>query len=424
MTETRKSLSAGAWLAIALTFALGLGIGLVINSTPSTAPAEIIPVSEQEGEEASGGVATISVQAQEAAGLSVEISAYKLIAGTLAATGTIAPDRTRTAHMRTITRGVVTTVHVGLGDRVKAGDPLVSYDNIELGVAVGEYRSARAELRHSLVHLEIKQKVLERSKKLLDIGALSQFTYDVRNAEHHEAEAAADSARARVATIEEQLHRYGLSDEDVAELEAEDESGLHRTDSRSVIRAPFAGVVTEYNAAEGEAVETSDQLMTVVDTSTVWVLANIYEKDLAAVSLGSEVAIRVSSYPQQLFTGRITYISDVIDPLTRTASVRCVVPNPGSRLKLDMFATVEIPTTESREFLIVSKSALQRMDDQPVVFVRKSDTEFERRDVVVEQESGGLVAIREGLREGEKVVAEGSFYVKSALLRELIGEDE
>ena len=413
------------WVVIVATFAIGLTLGDLIDSPQGLNSGVGSSGSEEEDDdESTNGIATISLEAQQAAGLFTAEAAYRPTVETLSVTGVVSPDRTRLANLRTITRGVITAVHVGLGDRVKAGDPLISYDNIELGVAVGEYRLARAELRHSLVHLEIKKKVLDRSKKLLEIGALSRFTYDVRDAEHHEAEAAVDSARARVATIEEQLHRYGLSDEDVTALDADSATSFHRTDSRSVIRAPFAGVVTAYDAAEGEAVETSDQLMTVVDTSSVWVLADVYERDLAAVRLGRAVEIRVSSYPGEVLRGRTTYISDVIDPQTRTASVRCVVPNPRSRLKLDMFATVEIPTQQTKDTLTVPKSAIQRMDNQPVVFTQLSATEFERRGVLIGPETGDFVAIREGLSQGESVVAEGSFYVKSALLRELIGEDE
>ena len=341
----------------------------------------------------------------------------------LQVTATVAPDQTRIAHVRPLARGVVEEVFVQLGDRVKEGDPLISYDNIELGLAIGEYLSANADLRSTQTTLEVKETILARSREMLEVGAIARTTHDIREAEFRNAVAQVDSAQARVAKFEEQLHRFGLTDEDLRKLNQEKEAGYHRTASHSVLRAPFSGIVTTYDVAVGETVDPSSALLTLTDISTVWVLADVYEDNLSAVGMGKEVAIRVASYPNEIFRGRITYISDVVETKTRTVRVRCVVQNPRTRLKLDMFATVEIPTDETSQILAVPTQAIQRINDRPVAFVKLSDVEFEQRDVVTGREASGWTEIRDGLEPGDVVITQGSFYAKTAALRELIGDE-
>jgi len=114
---------------------------------------------------------------------------------------------------------------------------------------------------------------------------------------------------------------------------------------------------------------------------------------------------------------------DWIDPATRTAKVRAVIANRDGALKLDMFARISVPTTEQREAMVVPVDAVQQIDNQPVVFVRQSGTRFERRDVTLGASAADVVEILGGVEPGETVVAAGSFYLKTALLRERIGDE-
>ena len=180
----------------------------------------------------------------------------------------------------------------------------------------------------------------------------------------------------------------------------------------------------KYNAAEGEAFGPSDEVFTIADLSTAWVLADVYEKDIALIHAGQEARIVTDSYPGETFLGRITYVSDFLDPKTRTAKVRCEVPNRDGRLKLDMFATVQLPTPANRQALLVPAAAIQQVNDRPVVFVRISETEFEPRNVGLGTQSDGWVEVTGGVKKGEVVVAHGSFFLKSTLLRSQIGGEE
>ncbi len=365
----------------------------------------------------------IGLAAQREAGIGVEPAAVRGLQASLPATGMVAEDPARVAHIRTLARGLIEKIFARLGDRVSAGDPLIEYDNIELGIAIGEYQGAQDELRRSLTDLEVRTKILARSREMLKAGAVAQTTHDLREAEVKDAEAKAAGARAAVSKITEQIRRFGWSDTDLARLSAEHAASNH-TACHSILRAPFAGIVTSHHAVGSEVVEQGTELLAITDMSWVWVLADVYEKDLSQVRPGQAVRVRVASYPEEVFTGKIAYVADVIDPRTRTAKVRCLLANDRGLLKLAMFATMELSVGRTAPALTVPASSIQQMDGRPVVFVRTAETRFRKREVETGMESEGFIEIRSGLREGETVASHGSFIVKTAFLKHLIGEKE
>jgi cobalt-zinc-cadmium efflux system membrane fusion protein len=145
---------------------------------------------------------------------------------------------------------------------------------------------------------------------------------------------------------------------------------------------------------------------------------------LGKVQEGLTARIKVPAYPDTVITGKITYIGDVLDPDSRTAKLRCVVSNPDGRLKLEMFATVEIPLPVKEEAIVVPAAAVQVVGDLKVVFIKRGETQFEKRVVEVGERSGDWVEVRSGLRAGEPLVTEGAFYVKSAMLKDQISGEE
>ncbi|MEX1129829.1 MAG: efflux RND transporter periplasmic adaptor subunit [Vicinamibacterales bacterium] len=413
-----------AALALAV-FAGGLAGAAAIwllKNDPATAAA---PVEETtHNADLPQGVVEIPEAAQNNASLEVVRADTQVLPAVIDVTGVVAPVESRVAHVRPLARGLIEKVSVSLGARVQAGQPLVVYDNIALGELIGEYLSEAASLRQAETDRNVKQKVLERSEALIKLEAIAQQQLEQRRAEFRNAEAAVASQKARVSKVEEQIHRFGLSDTDLANLSPDEEGRTgHRVASHSVLRAPFAGVITKYDVAAGEVVEPERELFTIIDLSTVWIQADVYEKDLGKVRKDVDVAIKADAYPDRAFTGRLTYVSDVIDPTSRTAKVRCVVPNADGALKLDMFVKVVIPTSDRRSAVVVPVSAVQTVDDQRVVFVRQSATRFERRIVQTGTTAGDLVELASGVKAGEMVVGAGSFYLKTALLRERIGDE-
>lgn len=369
-------------------------------------------------------VVMLDTAAQENIGLKLEAAQLRTVLQTIQTTGVVGPNETRVAHIRPLARGRIEKVYVRLGDRVRAGQPLLEYDNIELGELIGEYLSAVAALEKVNAEAEVTKRALERARNLVELGAVARAEYERRTAEYKNALASINSQKAAIARIEEKLHRFGLTDADVAQVANLRHTQYHREASHSVLRAPFDGVVIKSDVAEGEVVETDRELFTIADLSTVWVQADVYEKDIAFVHEGQQVKVFVDAYPGQAFMGKTTYVSDFLDPKTRTAKVRCEVPNRDGRLKLEMFATVQIPMPMGREAVMVPATAVQQIDDKPVVFVNIGDSKFQKREVQLGTQSDGWIEVKSGVKAGELVVTQGSFYLKSTLLREQIGGEE
>ncbi len=405
-------------LAVAVTAALTGGATWALLHQPS-APAEAV---EDHANELPPGEVALTPEAQKNAALTIVDVASQGIPNIIDMTGTVTPDEARVAHVRPLARGVIEQVWVRLGARVTKGQPLATYDNIQLGEYVGEYLSARAMLRQAEAERDSKRQIAERGRALIALEAIARQTLDLREAEVKAAEAAVASMQATVSRVEEQLHRFGLTDDELGRLSTVEGKGLHRESSHAVLRAPFDGVITRYDVAEGELVEPDRELFTVTDLSTVWVLADIYEKDLTKVRTGSEATVRLDAYPNQSFTGRIAFIADSIDPKSRSAKARIVVANPTAALKLDMFARISAPTSDQREALVIPLAAVQRVDNQSIVFVQLDTNRFARRQVELGSATGELVEVRLGLKPGERIVSAGSFYLKTALLRERIGD--
>lgn len=380
-------------------------IGLAACSRPEPASA---PEEDTKKE-----VKTVEMKAdaQQHVGLRIEPVKFVKLDEYLQATGTVQAIDTRVGQVRPLARGRIQQVLVKIGDRVSAGQTLASFDNIEAGELLAQQDSAQAELQRLRVQLATQTKQVERGRQLVEIGAAPQKDLDAMQGEADALREGIRSQEGTVAGIAARLRRYGV----------ERESG--RASQAALLRSPFAGVVTKAEAAPGDMFDESKELFTVADLSQVWVQAEVYEKDLGRIRIGQGALISVDTYPDEHFTGRVTYISDLLDPQTRTARVRCEVPNPGIRLKLDMFATVQLPTTFRRRAIAVPVSALQQVDDQNIVFVRKASTSFEVRSVQAGKTVNGLVEITSGLRENEEVVAQGAFHLKSILAGKELGEE-
>ena len=410
----------------ALTLALALLVGGVagaatiwlLNDDPAPQAEE-----KEHKAELPPGVVEIPEAAQKNAALQVVRADTQVLPAVINVTGVVAPVESRVAHIRPLARGLIEKVSVSLGTRVQPGQPLVVYDNIALGELIGEYLSEVAVLRQAETDRDVKRKVLERSEELIKLEAIAQQQLDQRRAEFRNAEAAVASQRARVSKVEEQIHRFGLSDKDLASLAVDEGRSGHREASHNVLRAPFAGIITKYDVAVGEVVEPERELFTITDLTTVWAQADVYEKDLGKVRANVDAVIKADAYPDRTFTGRLTYVGDVIDPTTRTAKVRCVLDNADGALKLDMFVKVAIPTSDRREAVVVPVAAVQTVDEQRIVFVRQSTVRFERRIVQTGTTAGELVELTSGVKAGEMVAGAGSFYLKTALLRERIGDE-
>ena len=396
----------------------GLVWALVGGAGEAPAAAE-----EEHGEELPPGVVEIPEAAQQNVGVKMVEVRQTTLPVHLEVTGAVAPEGSRVAEVRPLARGLITQVSVRLGDRVKAGQALLTYDNIQLGERLGEYFEARAGLRQAESDVAVKQRAVERAEALIGQQAISQQVLDLRRAEYKNVLAAVDREKATVDRIDEQIHRFGINDKELEQLGPDTPEATHRAATLATIRAPFDGVITAYDVAVGEIVEPERALVTIANLDTVWVLADVYEKDIARVPSAADVEVRVDAYPEKVFTGKLTYVSDVIDPKSRSAKVRSVVQNPDRLLRLDMFARVSIPTKDQQQSLAIPIDAVQQIDGQSAVFIRESATRFRRQNIQLGLQAGNLIEVKAGLKAGDTIVAAGSFYFKTALQRELIGDE-
>jgi cobalt-zinc-cadmium efflux system membrane fusion protein len=396
-------------------FVFVFSIALLSCGKPKS-PAEEPKTSaaSQDGEKPKGGsdMVEMSAEAQQRAGVVVAAVSSVAMTQVLQLTGSVQPVDSAIAHVRSLARGRLQEVLVKVGDRVAAGQVLAQLDNIEAGELASQYNSARSELQRLKIQLAAHQRQVERNRRLAEIGASPQKDYEISLAEQQALEETIRGQESTMAGISARLRRFGI------------DGANGSTSSATAIRAPFAGAIIRMEAAAGEVVDSGTELFSVADLSTVYVQAQVYEKDLGVVRVGQSASIKVNAYPDEQFMGRVVSISDLIDPQTRTAGVRCQVANPNARLKLDMLAMIQFPTSTKRATLSVAADALQTIDGKTVVFIQASPTHFDVRTVETGVTSEGRTEIIRGLKEGEQVVSRGAFAVKSVLLAKELGEKE
>jgi cobalt-zinc-cadmium efflux system membrane fusion protein len=378
--------------------------------------------AEPKGEHRDGNV-TISAEAQARFGFAVAKPRRIAPIRVIEATAAIAPDPARVAHIAPLSKGRLERVHVQVGNSVNQGAPLFEYDNIELGEAIGDYMAELADLQRDLAHLDHSQQSLDRAKLLLEKEAIAEKEVHVREAERRVAEAAVENRHARIARLEEKLHRFGMAMEQIHALSTDHEKTHHREASYTVVRAPIAGVVITREGAEGEVVGPEKALVAIADLSKVWTLVDIYEKDLAQIRRGAPVEITVEAYPGETFRGTILYVADLLDPETRTAKARVEIPNPQRKLKPGMFATVRLRVQAapgSVRVIAIPSPAIQQVEGQSSVFVKLDAMTFAKRKVKLGSTLENLVEVTDGLRGDEELVTTGSFLLKSELLKEQV----
>jgi len=378
--------------------------------TSCTRPPESSEKQEQKSSSASRNV-VVKKAAQEQLGLSTTAAAVESLTEYLTVTGTVQPADSRVAHVRPIARGRLQNVLVRVGDRVRKGQPLAAFDNIEAAEVWSQYQAAEAELRKLRVAQQSAARQKQRNGRLADLGAVARKEYEASQADVQSADEAIQAQQSVVSGLATRLRRFGISPEGAGP-------------SLATITAPMPGIVVAVSVAPGEVIEPEKELFSVVDLSTVWVQAEVYEKDVGRIRPGQTALIQVDTYADRRFTGRVAYIADVVDPKTRTVKVRCEVANEAMLLKLDMFATVNLPTIVARRAIAVPEGAIQQVNGKPIVFIRASDESFEVRPVTTGMTAYGLTEITSGLTAGELVATHGAFHLKSILLETQIAKEE
>ena len=314
---------------------------------------------------------------------------------------TVQANQNELAEVTPLIRGRIVKVYVDVGQDVKTGTLLALLHSVDLGVAEGDYLKAGARLHEAeLAHL--------RAKELYENKAISL-------AELLRREAAMKTARAEMREAKNRLELLGVPQEEIDRLERE------LTIKADVpLRAPFDGRIIMRNITRGEVVETEQKLFTVANLTDMWVVGNVPEKDVQFIRKDQKVNVIVSAYPHAIVGGIITYVGDMLDPATRTMSLRVTVSNPDRLLKPEMFAIVSVCATSNPDALSIPLAAVHDGAAGKMVFVQRGTGTFEARTVKLGNEEGDMVRVLEGVKAGEQVVTKGSFALKSEMERHKI----
>lgn len=316
----------------------------------------------------------------------------------------IALDPRREARVSAVTAGTLERILVRPGDHVTEGGALATVQSPDLGTAIGDHLSASARL-------DMARARRDRIETLRS-GGFSSL------AEVAQAEADYTVAAAEAEAAEERLRVFGVAPEKVRPKEGEHFS------SRFSVKSPIEGELLAIEASLGGSVSSGDPLFHVGNLDEVWLILDVYERSLAAVHVGAAVSFTADAYGDEVFTGTVDQIGGWLDPDSRTAEVRVIVPNPGHRLKPNMFAKARLAlgTAAGGDGLVVPADAVQDVEGRMSVFVEEEPGRFEVAAVRTEPLADGRLRIVSGVEAGAKVVVEGAFTLKSELAKSELGE--
>ena len=321
-------------------------------------------------------------------------------------TGEVQFDERRVMHLSMQAEGSIRSVRVALGDRVQQGQALIEIESMAVGEAEGGLLEARAVL-------QLAQRNFDRVAELRKESIASEKEY-LQSAQELE------TARIRTESALGVLTRLGMSPSDVRALDPTSARG------RLVLRTPSSGTVLALHAVPGEVARTEESLATIGDNSTIWVWADLYERDLAVVTREQArrkltATVTVRAYPGEEFPGIVDLVSPSMDQASRTVRLRVEVKNPTRRLFAGMFAEVKLSLPGREEALTLPRSAVLEDEGRSFVFTYHHGEYYVRRPVELGSTWGEQVEIVRGLKAGQTVVADGAFLMKSDVLRSKMG---
>ena len=373
------SLSMAASLAL---FALALaGCKDKVQADGAPPPAQVIQVPDMN---------LITIDSKDVAKFPL-VTAEKIeAAAELSATGAVFPDVSREIPVISLANGRVVDIKARLDDNVKKGQLLLKVQSPDITNAFDTYLKAVNDE-------QLANKAFVRAQDLFQHGAISQSMLE-------QAEDSEKDAKADLTAAEEQLKTLGVD--------------KRHPSSIVNVYAPVSGVIVVQNvtnaAAAGVSLSGSATAFTIADLSTVWIVCDVYENDIASLQLGQQAKIRFNAYPDRPLTGRISDIGPILDPSLRTAKVRIEVANPGF-LKLGMFATATFTGRSKQSFPVIPADAVLHLHDRDWVYLPAGGNQFKRTQVTAgKMLDGNRQQILSGLEPGQQVVT-------NALLLETAG---
>lgn len=348
---------------------------------------------------------TVDPEAATRAGIKTEPVGEGLVAGGgmpgQASTGVVQANAYRTTPVVSLVGGILRQVNAELGQSVGRGQTMAVVFSDDLAMAQSRYLNAVAELDEHHKHHA-------RTVRLVEIGAASRE-------ELEQATTKLKTAQSEVASQRQRLMLLGLSARRIVQLKSPSQ-----VSSEVSLPAPVSGTVISRAANPGEVIAADKEILRIADLSSVWVMGQVYEKDLGKVVVGSGASITSDTYAGRVFRGRVSYIDPTLDPATRTAQARIELANPGQALKIGMFVNVAFAALGGSESTapVIPKGAVQNVNNQQVVFVETPTAyTYAMRPVKVGPEINGQYPVLEGITVGERIVTEGSFLLRAEWLK-------
>ena len=312
-------------------------------------------------------------------------------------TGTVDWDADHTTQAITQVNGPISRILVDLGSKVRSGEPLLWVSSPDVVNALATYRKARNRV-------DLAKRVTDRSKGLLEHGAIATKDYEDTVADYND-------AMTDVQNSLQPLKIFGITQREIDDAERQGEP----VNTELAVRSPIEGTVVQKLVTPGLVIQAGQTACFLISkVNTVWVQGHVYDQDLPNVRLGDPVDETDTSFNRR-YRGTISFIGSLVDPDTRTTAVRIVTQNPEEFLKKDMYVNAVIHTGVRRNQLVLPVSAILRDEkNEPLVYVQQPGQpgRFAQRSVTLGPQQGNQVAVTSGIAEGEPVVTEGSLFLR------------
>ncbi len=387
-------------------------------------------------------IISVTPATEKALNLETSNAKFRTVDFAVKTTGEVLANANLTTHVNTPVTGRVTEISVRVGDVVKQGETLMQMHSQDIEQAEADLlqnaSQVRADCKRDLLQIDsditqgqaqmgLSQSTYMRVKGLLDEKIASRADYEAAKTQYDKDKISLDALNTkRQATvslskerltlltepIKQKLRLLGTSDKQIEQV-------IKTGEINPVVPivSPEAGIVTERLINVGELADPTKPLFTIADFNSVWLKADVYEKDISKVKVGQPIELEVDSFPGEKFRGRLNYVADSVNPDTRTLTVRAEVPNPGSKLKPKMFARMRIFVGNS-QVLTIEKNAVQDADEDKVVYVPMGAGKFREQKVKLGGESGNLDEVIAGVKNGDPIVIKGSFELRSEALKQ------
>ncbi|MBS2010751.1 MAG: efflux RND transporter periplasmic adaptor subunit [Cyanobacteria bacterium SZAS TMP-1] len=434
-----------------LAFFLSISFSLVLSGCEHQSAADNAPEvgktkvesDETKIDKVNGqSIIIVAPETEKALNLKVAKVQMRTVDFAVKTTGEVQANANLTTHVNTPVSGRVTEIFVRVGDVVKQGQHLMQMHSQDIEQAEADLlqnaSQVRADLKRDLLQIDaditqgqaqlgLSQSTYMRVKGLLDEKIASRADYEAAKTQYdkdkisldalhtkRQATVALSSERMTMLTepVKQKLRLLGTSDKQIEEVIR---TGV--INPVVPIVSPETGIVTERFVNVGELADPTKPMFTIADFTSVWLKADVYEKDISKVKCGQPIELDVDSFPGEKFSGRLNYVADSVNQDTRTLMVRAEVPNPGNKLKPKMFARMRI-FVGNTHVLTIDKNAVQDADDDKVVYVPMGGGRYREQKVKLGGESGNLDEVLSGVKNGEPVVVNGSFELRSESLKQ------